>query len=66
MIDDFSQPVDLTFDYAVTRDILGINTNQFGTPILQVNAFFLPEPGPGALTALGVMGLLWLGERRGR
>lgn len=66
VIDDLSQPVDLTFDYAVTRDILGMNTSELGTPILQMNAFFLPEPGPGVLTALGMVGLLWLGERRER
>lgn len=65
LIDDLSQPVDLEFQYEVTRDILGMNTQDLGTPILQMNAQFLPEPTEGILVAFGMMGLLWFGRSRG-
>lgn len=64
LIDDLTQPVDLAFDYVVTRDILGMNTSELGTPILQMNALFLPEPAAGMLVLLGMVGLFRAGERR--
>ena len=65
LVEDTSQPVDLTFEYEVTRDILGMNTSELGTPILQMNAQFLPEPSQGLLLLFGMTGLLWAGGVRG-
>jgi len=65
LVDDISQPVDLAFEYEVTRDILGMNTSELGTPILQMNAQFLPEPTSGLLLLLGVTALLRAGQPRG-
>lgn len=66
LIEDFSQPVDLSFEYEVTRDILGLGTADFGTPILQVNGFFLPVPEPSAslMLTVGLLGLAQVGRRR--
>lgn len=68
LIEDFSQPVDLSFEYEVTRDILGLGTADFGTPILQVNGFFLPVPEPSAslMLTVGLLGLAQVGRRRAR
>jgi hypothetical protein len=64
LIEDFSQPVQLSFEYEVTRDIIGFETDDFGTPILQMNAFFLPEPSASLLTVAGLLGLAYLGRSR--
>jgi hypothetical protein len=65
LIEDFSQPVQLSFEYEVTRDIIGFETDDFGTPILQMNAFFLPEPSASLLTVAGLLGLAYIGRSRG-
>ena len=67
-IENFSQPVDLTFEYEVTRDIIGLGTADFGTPILQVNGFFLPVPEPSSslMLTVGLLGVAYVGRRRAR
>jgi hypothetical protein len=65
-IEDFSQPVDITFEYEVTRDIIGFETDDFGTPILTMNGFLVPEPSASTLMVVGLFGLAYVGRRRNR
>lgn len=62
LIEDFSQP--LTFEYEVMQDIIGFETDSFGTPILQMNAYFLPEPSASMMITVALIGLAYIGRRR--
>jgi len=64
LIEDFSSPVTLSFEYQVERDIIGFETPELGTPILQMNAFFLPEPSGASMMIVGLIGLAYVGRRR--
>jgi len=68
LIEDFSQPVDFSFEYEVTRDIIGIGTETGGTPILRTLAYVspaaVPQPSATLLTTVGLAGLVYLGRRR--
>ena len=53
------------FEYEVTRDIIGINTDEFGTPILRLVTVSVPEPSSSLMMTVGLIGLAYLGRRRG-